>query len=83
MSKCPSCGHDGAYNSGFTVECPNEKCMHYSKEQAALWRKEMGLSDTIPAKDAKREGWSFSKQWYRKPQNTPDSQQHTIPNKKT
>ena len=32
-STCPSCGSSGVYNSGFTVECPNEACQFFSEKQ--------------------------------------------------
>lgn len=34
MTSCRYCGHDGAYDSGFTVECPNSECEHFSEEQS-------------------------------------------------
>jgi hypothetical protein len=35
MSICPNpeCGAEGAYNSGFTIECPNPQCQWYCEEQ--------------------------------------------------
>ena len=32
-TKCRYCGHPGAYDSGFSVECPNINCEHFSLEQ--------------------------------------------------
>lgn len=37
MSTCPSCDFEGCYNSGFTVECINAKCRHYSMDHAKGW----------------------------------------------
>lgn len=34
MSSCDSCGTPGVYNSGFTVECSNEECVHFTEKQA-------------------------------------------------
>lgn len=31
--RCRYCGTEGAYDSGFTVECPNEDCDHFSQKQ--------------------------------------------------
>jgi len=36
MTDCRYCGHPGAYDTGFTVECPNFDCDHYSQEQRAI-----------------------------------------------
>lgn len=36
MSNCPSCGSSDAYNSGFTVECINKACEHFSQKQRDL-----------------------------------------------
>lgn len=30
MTICRYCGSEGAYDSGFTVECPNSKCFCFS-----------------------------------------------------
>ena len=40
MPDCRYCGYPGAYDTGFTVECPNFDCDHYSKEQRAIYLKE-------------------------------------------
>jgi hypothetical protein len=37
MSNCPYCNFEGAYNSGFTVECPNPKCKCFSVKQCSEW----------------------------------------------
>ena len=34
MSKCPACGAEGAYNSGFSVECVSPSCSFYSAAHA-------------------------------------------------
>lgn len=35
MSDCPSCGTPDCYNSGFTVECVNSACVHFSVKQVS------------------------------------------------
>ena len=32
-SQCPSCGHAKAYVGFADVECPNNKCKHYKKNE--------------------------------------------------
>lgn len=40
MSKCPYCGFDGCYNSGFSVECANPCCDHCTVEQLKAYIQE-------------------------------------------
>lgn len=40
MPNCRYCGHPGAYDSGFSVECPNFDCDHYSQRQRAVHLKQ-------------------------------------------
>ena len=40
MPDCRYCGQEGAYDSGFTVECPNFECDHYSQSQRKEYVKE-------------------------------------------
>lgn len=42
MPDCRYCKHPGAYDTGFTVECPNPECDHYSQEQRALTDEKWG-----------------------------------------
>ncbi len=37
MSTCPYCNSDGAYNSGFSVECSNPDCRCFSLTQCRQW----------------------------------------------
>jgi len=37
MPDCRYCGHEGAYDTGFTVECPNFDCDHYSQQQRSTY----------------------------------------------
>lgn len=39
MTDCRYCGHEGAYDSGFSVECPNFDCGHYSQKQRSAFLK--------------------------------------------
>lgn len=36
MTDCRFCGTQGAYDSGFTVECSNQNCRAFSQKQADL-----------------------------------------------
>ena len=36
MSDCPTCGVEGCYNSGFTVECQNPECSFFSQKQVDI-----------------------------------------------
>ena len=40
MPDCRYCGHKGAYDSGFTVECPSFECDHYSSDQRKIFLSE-------------------------------------------
>lgn len=35
-NSCPTCGFDGVYNSGFTIECLNRTCRHFSQRHLDL-----------------------------------------------
>lgn len=35
MTKCPGCGSEQCYNSGFTIECPVRSCRFFSEKQLA------------------------------------------------
>lgn len=39
MTNCRYCGHPGAYDTGFSIECPSPKCEHFSKEQRRIYQK--------------------------------------------
>jgi len=40
MSKCPECGSEGVYNSGFTIECINKECRYFSQRQLDIYEEE-------------------------------------------
>lgn len=40
MPNCRYCGHPGAYDSGFSVECPSFECNHYSSDQRKVFLSE-------------------------------------------
>ena len=39
MPDCRYCGHEGAYDTGFSVECPNTDCEWYSQVQLREYKK--------------------------------------------
>lgn len=39
MPDCRYCGHEGAYDTGFSVECANFDCEWYSQKQRSAFLK--------------------------------------------
>jgi hypothetical protein len=49
MTRCPFCNTQDAYNTGYHVECVNERCKHFSKKWSATVRKDDSSLWTPPA----------------------------------
>jgi hypothetical protein len=66
MPDCRYCGEPEAYDTGFTVECCNHKCDHYSEDQRIL------RADKALKKIEEEEREKFLKEYLNEDQTDPD-----------
>lgn len=46
-SFCPYCKAPNCYNSGFTIECINEKCRFFSEKQKGFFKSEESKKSSV------------------------------------